>query len=71
VYRGRARPSERGRYIFGDYCSGVIWSFRISGGKARGVRMEPFDVENPSSFGQDLAGELYAVSHSGTIYRVT
>ncbi len=71
VYRGRARPSERGRYIVGDYCSGTVWSFRVSGGKARDVRVEGFDVDSLSSFGQDLSGELYAVSHNGTIYRVT
>jgi hypothetical protein len=71
VYRGRARPSERGRYIVGDYCSGTVWSFRVSGGKARDVRVEGFEVDSLSSFGQDLAGELYAVSHNGTIYRVT
>ena len=28
VYRGKARPAERGRYIFGDFCSGVVWSLR-------------------------------------------
>lgn len=71
VYRGRARPSERGRYILGDYCSGMVWSFRVSGGKARDVRVERFEVSSLSSFGEDLAGELYAVSHDGTIYRVT
>jgi glucose/arabinose dehydrogenase len=71
VYRGKARPAERGRYIFGDYCSGVIWSLRVSGGKARGVRVEGFNVSSLTSFGEDLAGELYAVSHNGTIYRVT
>ena len=28
VYRGSARPAERGRYVFGDYCSGIVWSLR-------------------------------------------
>jgi glucose/arabinose dehydrogenase len=67
VYRGSARPAERGRYIFGDYCSGRMWSLRPSGG----VREERIRVPNLTSFGEDLAGELYAVSHNGTIYRVT
>jgi glucose/arabinose dehydrogenase len=71
VYRGRARASERGRYIFGDYCSGTVWSFRISSGEARDVRTEPFGVGSLTSFGEDAAGELYAVSGDGTIYRVT
>ena len=57
--------------MFGDYCSGAVWSFRVSGGNAGDVRREPFSVEQLSSFGEDAAGELYAVSHNGTIYRLT
>jgi glucose/arabinose dehydrogenase len=71
VYRGSARASERGRYVFGDYCSGTIWSFRISDGGATEVREEPFHVESLSSFGENAAGELFAVSHDGTIYRIS
>jgi glucose/arabinose dehydrogenase len=71
VYRGSARPVERGRYVVGDYCSGTVWSFRVSGGNAAAVRREPFTIDQLSSFGEDAAGELYAVSHNGTIYRLT
>jgi glucose/arabinose dehydrogenase len=71
VYRGTARPSERGRYIYGDYCSGVVWSFRMAGGAATDLRVEPFKVNSLSSFGENAAGELFALSHDGTIYRVT
>ena len=28
VYRGRDVPALRGRYVFGDYCSGRLWSLR-------------------------------------------
>ena len=71
VYRGRARPAERGRYVFGDYCTGIVWSFRIKSGAATSVRREPFRISSLSSFGEDAAGELYAVSLDGTIYRIT
>ena len=70
VYRGSS-AALRGRYIYGDYCSGNIWSFKIESGKARGLRREAFKVEGLTSFGEDAAGELYAVSHGGTIYRLT
>jgi glucose/arabinose dehydrogenase len=70
VYRG-SNAGLRGRYIYGDYCSGNIWTFKIASGKATGLRRERFEVDDVSSFGQDNAGELYAVSHSGTIYRLT
>ncbi len=71
VYRGPTRTSERGRYIYGDYCSGIVWSFRISEGAATGLRVEPFRVDSLSSFGENSAGEIFAVSQDGTIYRVT
>ena len=71
VYRGRARPAERGRYIFGDYCSGIIWSLRVQAGKATGVRRELFRIEGLTSFGENSAGEIFATTESGVIYRVT
>jgi glucose/arabinose dehydrogenase len=70
VYRG-SNAALRGRYIYGDYCSGIVWSLTIQEGKARGLRRERFRVEGLTSFGEDAAGELYAVSHGGTIYRLT
>ena len=72
VYRGKSIPSFRGRYIYGDYCSGTIWSLRSSGGKLRsGPRKEPFTVSNLSSFGEDAAGEIYATSLDGTVYKLS
>jgi len=71
VYRGSARPAERGRYVFGDYCSGTIWTFRVSAGKAVELRTEPFKIASLSSFGENSAGELFAVSLDGTIFRLT
>ncbi len=72
VYRGKAVASAAGRYFYGDYCSGTIWSLRIVNGKATGVRREPFTVKGLSSFGQDSVGELYAMSvDSGAVYRLS
>jgi glucose/arabinose dehydrogenase len=71
VYRGSAVPGARGRYFYGDNCSGTIWSLRIVRGRARDVRRESFSIPNVSSFGQDGAGELYAVGLRGTLYRLT
>jgi glucose/arabinose dehydrogenase len=71
VYRGKARASERGRYIFGDYCSGLVWSLRVRNGRATGVRREPFRLEGLTSFGENAAGEIFATTEVGEIYRVT
>ena len=71
VYRGSARKTERGRYTFGDYCEGTVWSLRVAGGKATGVRVEPFRIPSLTSFGENAAGELFATSHEGVVYRIS
>jgi glucose/arabinose dehydrogenase len=72
VYRGSAVPDALGRYFFGDYCSGAIWSFAAGPrGRASAVRREPFTVRSLSSFGEGGDGELYATSLDGTLYRLT
>ena len=75
VYRGSAVPAARGRYFYGDSCSGTVWSLRLRNGKASGLRREHFTVGSNSSyglvsFGEDARGELYLVSLGGTIYRL-
>jgi glucose/arabinose dehydrogenase len=67
VYRGRDVPALSGRYVFGDFCSGTIWSLPAAGGRYRRVDVPP--VPQLSSFGTDTSGELYAVSLSGAVYR--
>jgi len=72
VYRGRALPNQRGRYFFGDYCNGRVWSFKIVDGKRAAFREEPSlrVPGNLSSFGEGPNRELYLVSHSGRIFRL-
>jgi glucose/arabinose dehydrogenase len=71
VYRGEAIPELRGRYVFGDYCSGEIWTTRVVNGKATETRKEPLEVIGLASFGEDAAGELYAASiTTGAVYRL-
>ncbi len=70
VYRGSAVPAATGRYFYGDYCSGTVWSLEVVSGKARQLRVEPFKVGQLTSFGEDAAGELYLVSGGGTISRL-
>jgi glucose/arabinose dehydrogenase len=69
VYRGERFPALQGEYFFGDYCSGTVWTLRLEGGKAKDVRTVG-KIDQLSSFGEDAAGELYAASLSGTIYRL-
>jgi glucose/arabinose dehydrogenase len=69
VYRGQAIPDLAGVYLFGDYCSGIIWaSWRDETGSWQtSVFMDTNHVI--ASFGEDEAGELYLVDHSGSLLR--
>jgi glucose/arabinose dehydrogenase len=70
VYRGKSRPDLVGRYFYGDYCSGTVWSLRIEDGKATDVRREAFRMPGLTSFGEDPRGGLYAVTAGGVVYRI-
>jgi hypothetical protein len=74
AYRGCRMPSFRGRYFYGDYCTGLVKSFVMSGGLAT----NPQDVSSQvdpggtlagglTSFGVDAQGELYAVGQGGFV----
>jgi glucose/arabinose dehydrogenase len=71
VYRGEREPALDGVYLFGDFCSGLVWGM---GRDAAGDWLVSDLVETGlriSSFGEDAAGEVYLVAISGEIYRVT
>jgi glucose/arabinose dehydrogenase len=71
VYRGRRAPEDVGRYFFGDWCTGTIWSLRIKDGRALDLRKEHDRIGQLSSFGEGSDGTLYAVSvGSGRLYRL-
>ena len=70
VYRGRVIKRKVGRYFFGDYCAGTVWSLKLVDGKATDVRSEGVVVTGLSSFGEGPAGELYVLSDNGPVYRL-
>jgi glucose/arabinose dehydrogenase len=69
VYRGKRVPSARGRYFFGDLCSGVISSFKVgSKGRASSPSTLVGRVPKLSSFGEASDGTLYAVGLLGGLF---
>jgi glucose/arabinose dehydrogenase len=70
VVRDRILSALRGRYIFGDFCRGVIESARIRGTKARNVHATRLHVNSLSSFGVDARRRVYAVSLNGPVFRL-
>jgi glucose/arabinose dehydrogenase len=68
VYRGSRVPAARGRYFFGDLCSGLIWSFKVAkGGRMSSATTVEGLVADLSSFGENTQGELYAVGLNGVL----
>ncbi len=70
VYRGRDYARLNGIYFYADYCSGRVWGLRRNG-----PGWETQELLKPgygfTSFGEDDAGEVYAVDgNSGALYRL-
>ncbi|WP_056192987.1 sorbosone dehydrogenase family protein [Pelomonas sp. Root1237] len=65
VYRGGADASLEGKYVFGDYISGRIWT--LNGGTATPLA-SPFGGSTLTSFGEGGNGALYAVGIDGNVY---
>jgi hypothetical protein len=71
VYRGPTLTGLTGRYIFGDFISGRIWTLTKT--RRKPWRRELLLETNLaiSSFGEDETGEVYVVDYGGTVYRLT
>ena len=71
VYRGLAFPALQGAYLFADYCSGALFAIPAAAtGQTTPVVVGKTNT-GISAFGEDAAGELYAVNLDGTISKVT
>jgi glucose/arabinose dehydrogenase len=70
VVRDPSLPSLSGRYLYGDYCTGEIRSLVPAAGGARGDRPLGLEVPGLSSFGEDLAGHIYATSLEGPVLQL-
>jgi glucose/arabinose dehydrogenase len=69
VYRGAAQPWLDGSYLFGDYCTGLVWTLDPDGG-GWDMRVALDSSLRITSFGEDEAGEVYVVDYGGAVYRL-
>ena len=72
VVRDRALPSLRGKYLYGDFCEGIIYGARLSSSGASGnARVAGLpQIAALSSFGEDARGRIYVVSLGGAVSRI-
>lgn len=69
VYRG-AMPEWNGVYLYGDYCSGIIWGLINVSGQWQSQSL--FEAGTTiTSFGQDESGEVYLLSDTGNVFILT
>jgi glucose/arabinose dehydrogenase len=70
VYRDQDLLDWNGVYLYGDYCSGLVWGLlHLPDGSWQNARLFESGARI-TSFGQDQAGEIYLVDHQGGIYRL-
>jgi glucose/arabinose dehydrogenase len=62
--------SLRGRYLYADYCSGVLRSLIPHLHRAGDDRRTGLTVASPTSFGEDDRGRIYVCSQEGGVYRL-
>lgn len=70
VYRGAAHPALVGAYVFGDYCSGNVWTLRRDAAGAWQMTLQGEIDARITSFGEDEAGELYITDDAGRLLRL-
>jgi glucose/arabinose dehydrogenase len=68
VYRGTRIPNFDGAYVYGDACTGELRAAVQRGGRVTQATDLHLNVAQITTFGEGPAGELYAVSRTGTIY---
>ena len=69
VYRGASLPELRGRYIFGDYCNGELWTLRRDGAGWTVEKLYETAV-NITALGEDASGEFYFASRDGKLRKL-
>lgn len=72
VVRDPALPSLRGKYLYGDFCKGIIYGARLAGSGASGnARVAGLpQIAALASFGEDARGRIYVVSLGGAVSRI-
>lgn len=69
VYRGEAIPQLQGHYFYSDFCSGFLRSVTADGSTSDWTE-QTGEAAQVAGFGIGGNGEMYVVSHTGTLFLV-
>jgi len=72
VVRDRALAGLLGKYLYGDFCQGIVYGARLSSSGASGNARVPGlpRIAALASFGEDARGRVYVVSLDGAVSRI-
>ena len=70
VVRDPRLPALAGRFLFGDYCTGVVEADTMEDGRITDRMALGVIVPELSSFGVDGLGRVYLTSTAGAVYRL-
>lgn len=79
VYRGCAIDGLAGRYFYGDWCSGRVWSLAWDGASVSDVIEHTAELNDNggtpamdqiTSFAEDPFGELYISTEQGRVFKI-
>jgi glucose/arabinose dehydrogenase len=70
VVRGGHAAGLRGRYLFGDFLSGSLWTLDAAHPTRDSLRYEGRCPEPPESLDTDAAGDVWICGYGGTVYKV-
>jgi glucose/arabinose dehydrogenase len=70
VYRGSRIPGLEGKYLFSDFCSGIVWTAEERGGEWAVETLFQSGLL-VSTLGEDSGGEIYIADHRGGIYKIS
>ncbi len=71
VYRGKEVPELVGKYVYGDYVTGLLWALEHDGTKTVANYSLKFegDKQPIMSFGDDESGEVYFATRFGQLFK--
>jgi glucose/arabinose dehydrogenase len=70
VVQDKALPQLLNRYIYSDYCQGIIRSFKLVDDKAADDKTTSLSVPGLASFAEGSDGQIWVISKTGPVYQL-